>query len=59
VDERLQIADLRLAGAGVRTIATQIARSPSAVSRELRRNDRLNSPIPYRCSRGMSACSPR
>jgi len=38
VDERLQIADLRLAGAGVRTIATQIARSPSTVSRELRRN---------------------
>ena len=32
------IADLRLAGAGVRTIATQIARSPSTVSRELRRN---------------------
>ena len=38
VDERCQIADLRLVGAGVRTIATQIARSPSTVSRELRRN---------------------
>jgi len=38
VDERLQIADLCLVGAGVRTIATQIARSPSTVSRELRRN---------------------
>jgi len=38
VEERLQIADLRLAGAGVRVIATQVARSPSTVSRELRRN---------------------
>src|SRR5680860_839368 len=38
VEERLRIADLRLAGAGVRTIATQVARSPSTVSRELRRN---------------------
>jgi len=38
VDERLQIADLCLVGAGVRTIATQIARSPSTASRELRRN---------------------
>ncbi len=36
--ERLQIADLHLAGAGVRTIATQIRRSPSTISRELRRN---------------------
>jgi len=38
VEERLQIADLRLAGAGVRTIATQIGRAPSTVSRELHRN---------------------
>lgn len=38
MDERLQIADLHLAGAGVRTIATQIRRSPSTISRELRRN---------------------
>ncbi|MDQ3224825.1 MAG: IS30 family transposase, partial [Gemmatimonadota bacterium] len=38
LEERLQIADLRLAGAGVRTIATQIGRAPSTVSRELRRN---------------------
>ncbi len=36
--ERLQIADLHLAGTGVRTIATQIGRAPSTVSRELRRN---------------------
>jgi len=38
VEERLQIADLRLGGHGVRAIATQIGRSPSTVSRELRRN---------------------
>jgi len=38
LEERLRIADLRLAGAGVRAIATQIGRSASTVSRELRRN---------------------
>ncbi len=38
LDERLRIADLRLAGAGVRAIAIQLARSPATVSRELRRN---------------------
>ncbi len=38
LEERLQIADLHLAGTGVRTIATQIGRAPSTVSRELRRN---------------------
>src|SRR5216684_6309532 len=36
--ERLQMADLRLAGATVRAIATELGRSPSTVSRELRRN---------------------
>jgi len=36
--ERLQIADLRLAGATVHAIATELGRSPSTVSRELRRN---------------------
>ena len=36
LDERLQIADLNLAGAGVREIARQLARSASTVSRELR-----------------------
>ncbi len=38
VDERLRIADLRLVGDGVRAMAIQIGRSPSTVSRELRRN---------------------
>jgi|SRR5450631_680203 IS30 family transposase len=37
-DERVRIADLRRAGLGVRAIAGQLDRSPSAVSRELRRN---------------------
>ena len=37
-DERVQIADLRRAGAGVRAIAERLDRSPSTVSRELRRN---------------------
>src|ERR1700761_512246 len=37
-DERVQIADLRRAGAGVRAIAERLDRSPSTISRELRRN---------------------
>ena len=36
--ERVRIADLREAGAGVRAIAEQTGRSPSTISRELRRN---------------------
>ena len=39
LEERLQIADLRLGGAGVRAIAVEIGRSPATVSRELRSND--------------------
>ena len=38
LEERLKIADLRLSGLGVRAIAVQLARAPSTVSRELRRN---------------------
>ena len=37
-EERVQIADLRAAGAGVRAIAERMGRSPSTISRELRRN---------------------
>ena len=37
-DDRVAIADLRGAGSGVRAIAAQLGRSPSTVSRELRRN---------------------
>jgi transposase-like protein len=36
--ERLQMADLGLAGATVRAVATELGRSPSTVSRELRCN---------------------
>ena len=38
LDERLQIADLHLAGGGVRVIARQLGRSPATISRELVRN---------------------
>ncbi len=38
LEERLQIADLQLAGASMRAIATQLGRAPSTISRELRRN---------------------
>lgn len=37
-DERVQIAELRLDGATVRAIAAELGRSPSTISRELRRN---------------------
>ena len=43
--ERLQIADLRLAGNGVREIAAELGRAPSTISRELARN---RSPQPSR-----------
>ncbi|WP_082177250.1 IS30 family transposase [Arthrobacter sp. RIT-PI-e] len=42
-DDRLKIADLRLAGAGVRRIAKELGRAPSTISRELHRNSRQNS----------------
>lgn len=38
LEDRLAIADLHLAGSGVRSIAAQLGRSPATVSRELRRN---------------------
>ncbi|WP_374058943.1 helix-turn-helix domain-containing protein [Arthrobacter sp. MSA 4-2] len=38
LEERLLIADLHLAGRGVRAIAREIGRCPSTISRELRRN---------------------
>ncbi|TPG06944.1 IS30 family transposase [Curtobacterium flaccumfaciens] len=41
-DERLQIADLRLNGAGVRAIAKALGRAPSTISRELSRNAAAN-----------------
>jgi transposase, IS30 family len=38
LEERLHIADLHLAGTGVRAIARQVGRPASTISRELRRN---------------------
>jgi transposase, IS30 family len=37
-EERIEIADLRRAGCSLREIARQLGRSPSTISRELRRN---------------------
>jgi IS30 family transposase len=37
-DERIEIADLRHAGVSIRQIADRLARAPSTISRELRRN---------------------
>ena len=37
-DERVHLGDLRRQGAGVRAIARELGRSPSTISRELRRN---------------------
>src|SRR5476651_678533 len=44
LEERLQIADLYLGGAGVRAIAVGIGRTPSTVSRELRLNGSAATP---------------
>jgi hypothetical protein len=44
LEERLQIADLHLGGAGVRAIAVGVGRSPATVSRELRRNGSAATP---------------
>lgn len=41
-EERIEIADLRRAGMTVRTIAAALSRSPSTISRELRRNGRAD-----------------
>lgn len=37
-DERIEIADLRQSGLSLRAIASRLGRSPSTISRELRRN---------------------
>jgi transposase, IS30 family len=42
-DERIEIADLRHTGLGVRRIADRMGRAPSTISRELRRNGRAGS----------------
>jgi len=54
-DERIEIADLRRAGVSVRGIAEQIGRSPSTISRELRRNSRKDGYRPFDAHRGAVA----
>ncbi len=49
--ERLAIADLRLAGKGVRDIASELGRSPSTISRELSRNQAAAGPPSRRRAR--------
>jgi transposase len=58
-DERVRIADLRQAGLGVRAIAGQLGRSPSTVSRELRRNcDASGQYRPFTAQRLAAAAGP-
>ncbi|MGQ4598712.1 IS30 family transposase [Nocardia sp. R6R-6] len=42
-DERIRIADRRREKAGIRTIAAELGRSPSTISREIRRNGTVGS----------------
>jgi transposase, IS30 family len=51
LEERLRIADLHLAGASMRAIATQLGRAPSTISRELRRNGGVPAPAAGRARR--------
>ncbi len=63
--EREEIAILHAQGAGVREIARQVGRSPSTISRELRRNASTRSYcVPYRASTAQwdaerRACRPK
>ena len=55
VDERIEIADLRLARWSVRAIARQLGRDPSTISRELRRNGTATGYRPYAAQRKAEA----
>ena len=55
LEERLQIADLRLAGASMRAISIQLGRAPSTISRELARNGPAPAPAAARSSRARYA----
>jgi IS30 family transposase len=59
--ERLEIADLHLAGRGVRAIARELGRDASTISRELRRNahPRSGDYRPYAAQRRADARRPR
>lgn len=53
VDERIRIADLKMAGESTRSIARHLGRAPSTISRELRRNrgsGRYGPHIAQRCA---------
>jgi transposase, IS30 family len=54
-DERIQIADLRAAGLGVRQIAEQVSRAPSTISRELHRNATAAGYRPFEAHRRATA----
>jgi IS30 family transposase len=54
-DERIEIADLQLAGASIRRIADQLGRAPSTVSRELRRNANATGYRPFDAHRHAAA----
>ncbi|TLP79878.1 helix-turn-helix domain-containing protein [Nesterenkonia sphaerica] len=41
-EERIQLADLHQLGASIRTIATEVSRSPSTISRESCRTLRMD-----------------
>lgn len=52
MEERTRISDLQRAGAGVRSIAAELGRPPSTISRELRRNgDDLGRYLPQAAQR--------
>jgi transposase, IS30 family len=54
-DERIEIADLRQAGTGIRQIAVRTGRSPSTISRELRRNATAAGYRPFEAHRRATA----
>jgi transposase, IS30 family len=54
-DERIEIADLRHAGLGIRQIAGQLSRAPSTISRELRRNATASGYRPFEAHRRAAA----
>ncbi len=54
-DERIEIADLRLAGLSIRQIADQLGRAPSTISRELRRNAAAAGYRPFEAHRRATA----
>ena len=52
LEERLQIADLRLVGTSIRAIAGELNRAPSTISRELRRNGPMPASVSVGRERG-------